>query len=140
MLDLAWVAEFKDGSSINQYDKEGNETKFKAVLDKKDELKRFMLVNRHSLTAYLVDLTKGFFTVGKVGGSVLEPRVDMFPKGEYHYRLIYFREVERAFGPTLKEIGEPSYTFFVGFQYTDENNRNVQTLAKIKSNGEMAIV
>ena len=57
MFDLIWGAHFKgDPETLWQYDKDGSEIPFKAVLDRQDDLEGFSLVNRRSMVSYLVDV------------------------------------------------------------------------------------
>jgi hypothetical protein len=139
MYDLIWIAHFKDGSILYQYDKNEQEILFKEVLAKQDDLMRFTLLNHKSREYYSVDLTTGCMQFSKDSGQLLPLREDMVRSDTYKYRLIYFREVTRNFGSTMNEIGVPLYTFFLGFQYTDEDNKNHKRVMKINVNGQWTV-
>jgi len=143
MLDLIWKASFKIDESasyeICQYDEKDKETLFKEVLDNQKNLEYFALLNRHTKVAYYVNLTDGWISVGKEGKPFLNPRTDMLRKNEHKYRLIYFREIERTFTSNLQEISNPKITYFLGFQYTDENNKNHKRIMKINVDGRWVI-
>lgn len=139
MLDLVWLANFKDGSELCQYNKDETENNFKQLLDRQDELKYFALINRHNGVTYVADLEHGCISYGLLKEPILEPRVDMLRKHSYRYRLIYFREVERSFNNSLQEVGNPSITYFLGFQYTDENNVNQKRIIKINPKGNWVV-
>ena len=139
ILDLIWLANFKDGSELCQYEKDETENNFKRVLDKQDDLKYFVLIHKNTGVSYIVDLERGCISCGLLSEPIFEPRVDMLRKHSYHYRLIYFREVERSFNSTLQEVEEPKITYFIGFQYTDENNTNQKRIIKINNKGNWIV-
>lgn len=142
MLTIEWIAEFKDGSFLKQYEEtpEGHrENLFKDVLDRSDDLVRFCLLNTRTGVIYIVDLTIGciYQTAPKV--ALPEPRADMLRSQDYTYRLIYFREVTREFGSNLRELGSPRIVYFLGFQYTDENGKNHKRLCRILEDGRLVV-
>ena len=148
MLDLVWVATFKDNPlPLFQYhcsledNKSAVEVPFSQVLEKQDELTHFALLNRRNGTWYQVDLQKG--TIGIAQGmdnvQFLEPRADMLRKDELKYRLIYFREVTRNFDSRMQEVGEHSVNYFIGFQYTDTEGHNHKRLMCVNADGQVVI-
>jgi len=139
LLDLFWLAKFKDGSQLMQYDKDGNEIAFKEVLDRQEQLKYFALVRRTDSLSYIVDLKLGTISQAKRGEAMFEPRQDMLRKEAYEYRLIYFREVEREFGSSMQPIGEPKTVYFLGFQYKDKNGSNNKRMIKIHKDGQWVV-
>ena len=143
MFDLMWGVVLKDNTQWTQYDKDGIESKFQTVLDAKDDVRLFYLVNRtlqpEKQVFYIVDLEKGCIYCAPSGCPLLEVRNDMLRKQTYNYRLIYFREVERTFDSTLKETVEAKVLFFMGFQYTDEHGYNHKRIMKIHSDGRFVI-
>lgn len=142
MFTIIWKAVFDDGSEISQYGRDGKETLFKEVLDKQKDLRYFTLLNRNSNETFTVDLEKGCILKSKVIENTIQlpqPRADMLRKKDYEYRLIYFREVARTFNSNLEEVGDTNVVYFVGFQYTDENEKNHKRLIKIHTNGEWVV-
>jgi hypothetical protein len=140
MFDLVWGAIFKDNSILQQYSiSDELETKFQEVLDRKDDLKLFYLLNRFTQMFYVVDLEKGCIYSVNNGSEMLELREDMLSKPKLNCRLIYFREVERTFDSALIETAEPKVLFFLGFQYTDLDGFNHKQVMKINSDGRFVI-
>ena len=140
MLHLIWHAHFTDGH-LYQYDlKTQKENLFQEVLDNQDKLVTFSLINRLTGDVYEVDLSKGIITTFKNNKpNNLEPRADMLRKESYTYRLIYFREVEKIFGANLEKIGADKIIYFIGFQYTDENEKNHKRIMKVYLDGQIVI-
>ncbi len=139
MLTIFWKAIFKNGSNLEQYDTEGNEKLFKEVLDKQDELSQFVLIDRRNGDVIVVNLIKGFIAKTKLAKEIPVPRADMLRKQTYDYRLIYFREVERSFDNSMREVGTPVIKHHVGFQYTDENNKNHKRVIAITEDGHWVV-
>lgn len=139
MLNIIWHARFKDNSFVLQYDKGGKEHLFKEVLDRQDELGYFALHNTINGDSFVVDMQNGCICKIKEGNEIFKPREDMLRKQEYDYRLIYFREVERTFDQKLNETAGVKITYFLGFQYTDENNKNHKRIIKINENGDWVV-
>ena len=135
MLDLIWIAVFKDGSKIQQFEdihEQKIEHTFKEVLDKQDELEQFILVSIKTFEVYKVDIKNGTISFGNI-----EPDQDQIIDSKYKCRLIYFRRVTRTFGLDLKEVGNVDIIYFLGYQYTDEQNRNHKRLMKIHKDGRL---
>ena len=143
MLDLIWHAEFKDESILNQFEDfdQKQENSFKIVLEKKEDLKKFSLTNIHTNLSYVVNLETGIFGIISplLNNELLELDEDMKNDTTYKYRLIYFRRVSRTFGADFKEIGDAHIIYFLGYQYTDEQNKNHKRLMKIHSDGRFII-
>lgn len=138
MLDLIWTAKFKDGSTINQFDEQETQTKehkFKEILDHQENLIGFTLVNIHTNVAYILNLENGTINITLNGSEELEPDKEML-KGLYKYRLIYFRRVQRYFTSSMVETGV-DITYFLGFQYNDEDGKNHKRFVKINSDGRL---
>lgn len=143
MLDLIWKAEFQDQALINQFDDDEQKVEhlFKEVLDKKDSLIKFSLQNRHTGLIYTINLETGIFGITSpiIKNALLDTDEDMKNDTSIRYRLIYFRRVSRNFGLDLKEIGEANIIYFIGYQFTDEHNKNHKRLMKIHSDGRFII-
>jgi len=137
-LPIVWHAQLKDKTMIHQYEGD-KENLFQLVLDRLDDLQYFSLEHTETGRFYVVDLTRGVIFYSHKGDPLLQPRADMLRKLEYKYRLIYFREVERHFNNSMQEIGVATRKYFVGFQYTDENDKNHKRIMKIDVNGTFVI-
>lgn len=142
-LDLVWAATFTDGI-VKQFDNPDNqetgEHLFKEVLDRKDALTSFSLLNLRTNRVYDVDLLNGrinIYTSGD-GDSNMEPEVSGSAK--YRYRLIYFRRVTRQMTWNGKQVGDKGVQdiqYFLGFQYTNEDGKNVKRLLQISKDDEV---
>ena len=139
MLTLPWTAKFTDGSYIEQYTNKCPENLFKSVLDRQDELELFYLVNKLNNDVFIVDLINGCISKTTTTEQKIEPRADMLRKDQYKYRLIYFREVAKHFDANLKPIGNEEIVYFIGFQYTDENDKNHKRMIKIQDDGRWVV-
>ena len=143
MLELTWIAEFEDGSKLNQFDDDEQkiEHSFKEVLDRKNTLTRFSVQNRHTKLVYTLSLVSGIFgiTSPAINNLLLDVDEDLKNDTLVRYRLIYFRRVTRNFGLDLTELGNASIVYFLGYQYTDEQNKNHKRLMKIHPDGRFII-
>ncbi len=150
MLTLPWTAIFSDGNRIMQYEQVNNkgtvvdelvytEHMFKEVLDRQDDLEFFFLANQKNKEIFLVDLITGCISKATENYEMLDPRADMLRKDQYKYRLIYFREVAKHFDANLKPVGNEEVVYFIGFQYTDENDKNHKRMIKIQDDGRWVV-
>jgi len=55
-LGFGWIADFKDGSSITQFNKNGKETLFKEVEDNMGNLAKFSIISADDKELYFADL------------------------------------------------------------------------------------
>jgi len=149
MLDLIWAAEFKNRDVIHQYDND-DQTKtehlFREVLDRRDDLKRFSLLNIRTNAVYTVDLINGRLRIwsptNKKAVVYSPPEIEVQGSKKYTYRLIYFRRVTQTMTWAGKNIGvgEPSsILYFLGFQYTNEKGENVKKMIQINKDDEVYI-
>lgn len=107
MVDY-WIAEFKDGSILEQFDGD-KENPFSMVEDKKDSLVSFKVVSED--TTYEANISENYIkennTIYKVKGK--------------NPKLIYFRRRKVRFDPRTKEILESRTTHHLGLKTsTDE--------------------
>lgn len=148
-LDLTWVARFKNGKILLQFDdyEQTREHLFKEVLERANDLQAFQLVNQRTRVLYSVDLVNGRLRVappiGEVPGSVTQnSEIETRGTDKYRYRLIYFRRVTLEMKWSGENInpGEPTdIQYFLGFQYTNEKSENVKRLLQISKNDEVYI-
>lgn len=142
MLDLIWVALFKDGNILRQFDDvdaQAGEHAFQEVLDRTEELAGFALLNVRTNAIYSVNLLNGTFSTSN--GQMMEQLLadeDMLRDSSCKYRLIYFRRVTRTFSHLdLKNASSPVITYFLGFQYNDADGRNFKRMVKISGDGRL---
>lgn len=132
-LSFFWRARFKDESTINQIDDEGNEHRFQEILDRFDELSYFYLTNNKD-KVFSVDLTNGiiFFNNHR-------PIEEEFKSEKKNIRLIYFRRnIVELNSQSFKEQ-KRDIIYFLGLQYLDKNNINRKILLQIDSQGNVVI-
>jgi hypothetical protein len=152
MLDLVWSAYFgNNGEVIHQFDdvEQTKEHTFKEVQDrnKQSALKMFTLFNKNTGVSYWVDLTGGRVIIeaaisGIKASSFWLRAVDDEVAGntEHKYRLIYFRRVTHSF--TLGQVAEQTSTptnidYFLGFQYTTADGKNVKRVIQITKDDDV---
>lgn len=144
-LAFVWQALLTDGTIINQFE-DAEQTKehlFREVLDRQDDLKLFTLINVKTQRIYRLDLELGRFHFMSLG-FIINPEQDMVGgSSKNKYRLIYFRRVEKSFSyggaRKIDDFSSP-IKFFLGYQYTDEEGKNVKHISQITENDEIYLV
>ena len=147
MLDLIWSAYFDDKTILDQYyNNEANivtERLFIEVQEKqkKSKLIRFVLSNTGRGAYYLVNLEQGRIYLNSHNSkNPSKPEIEVSGNPKYDYRLIYFRRVTRHItwaGEQMTDKGIQDIQYFLGFQYTNENNENVKRLLQISKDDEV---
>ena len=140
-LVLVWLAMFRDGTLLHQFDDEGQtrEHRFQEVLDRQDMLHTFCLLNLKTGSVYHVDLEHGRIRVSRPGSRVTEPEAEVEGDPSRRYRLMYFRRVtQRMTGDRYIESAEGSSTsYFLGVQYTAPDGSTVRRLLQITADDEV---
>jgi len=115
-IQFPWLARFKDGSELPQFNTDGSENLFRRVLDRQNDLVTFRV------GPVTVDLRDGSFLVHGTrlyGSSEVEKFEEWGIDERLPKRIIYFRRVTRKFGAAnLKEEGLPYIVYGVGWQAT----------------------
>ena len=133
-LSFQWIAFFKDGSSIPQFDFHSQtENLFKLIQDKLGELKYFMLRHSTEDIIFTVDLINGIILIGK--NQEIAPEL---VKEKTNIRLIYFRRVRNEIGEADMKVMSTEITHFLGFQYL-ENGINKKLILQIDKDGNCLI-
>ena len=133
-LDLVWTAKFEDGHLIRQFedDTQTVEHRFQEVLDYPTRPVLFQLVNVRTGKTYQVDLVNGRFQI--FGNTVcVPPEAEVQGDPAQNYRLIYFRRVTRSMG--AEESVDRQY--FLGYQYTTAEEKNVKRMIQITKDDEL---
>jgi len=148
-LDLTWVARFKNGEILRQFDDEEQtqEHLFKEILEQVNDLQGFQLINERTRVLYSVDLMNGRLRIAPPIGAVSNtltqhPEIEVSGTTKYNYRLIYFRRVTRTMtwaGERASDQGVQDIQYFLGFQYTNEKGENVKRLLQITKDDEVYI-
>jgi len=140
-IQFPWLARFKDGSELPQFNSDGSENLFRKVLDRQNDLVTFQV------GPVTVDIRDGSFIVHNIkitGSSEAEGFEEWGVDERLAKRIIYFRRVTRKFGATdLKEEGPPYIVYGVGWQATirgpetPTHVKNVKHLVFIHPNGDI---
>jgi len=117
-LGFYWIAEFKNGSKIVQFDKEGNETLFKEVEDNKEDLVKFFIVSHDVKEEYIADL---------VNKMLIGPNVSYELTGK-NPELIYKRRNRVRMEVGSGNIIDPSVTHILGIK-TDTEEKQFEVFA-----------
>jgi hypothetical protein len=110
---MEWGVLYKDGSTLEQYDKDRNEHLFKEI--KLDEVKLFIVSNGN--LNYGVNLIEGIFGIN--GESI------SFKDMEGEKKLIYFRRVKKCLGS-----GADNISHFLGFQIKGTSKKVILEINK----------
>ena len=143
-MNITWIAQFKDGTIIRQYDDEEQtkEHMFKEVLARQDDLAVFNLTNRLTGKLYRLDLSTGNLYIVKSGSFATNPEPDIVLNKKV--RLIYFRRMKKDMTFNDKgEIdsqGEPEVVaHFLGCQWNGPDNTNRKLLVQIQEDDQIHI-
>jgi len=143
VLKFIWSAKFIDGTRLNQFNnwvEQADEVGFKEVLDRQDELVEFELINLETKQRFAANLINGTLSMESTDDNETQiPDADILTRSAYSYRLIYFRRVSRSFNQQLREVSEPDISYFLGFQYNDENGKCHKRIMRITNNGKFII-
>jgi len=136
---MQWRAEFKNSSTLFQYDEQGREILFKKVIDRASDLKSLsILVDKNR--AYTVSLQDSHFSIFVNGIIINFFAHDINPKELKNIRYIYFiRESSKFSTKTLEQISPTKQHFWaLGFQAIYKNS-NIKRILHIYPNGEFTI-
>ena len=129
LLSFFWVAIFKDGTKIPQFEN-GQEHLFKEVLDKKDDLLYFNLTNGKG-QLFTIDLKNGRIAYNYLALPYLEDSKEI----KNNIRLIFFRRHTVEIG--TKDLKEKNHNieYHLGIQWNDSQDNNRQIVLRINSEG-----
>jgi len=143
MLGLIWQAYLKDGKIIKQFDDDAQtqEHKFQEVLDHQDNLAVFNLINVNSGRVYQVNLEHGRFHIFSPG-FIDAPEAEVAGNAAQRYRLINFRRVTQNMSWNGKSMNNDSSSilYFLGYQYTTAEGKNVKQLLQINDRDEIYLI
>jgi len=136
-----WLAKFKNGKVICQFDDQGKEVPFRKVLDCGDELESFTIT--FASTQCSVNLIDGIFTVTQKKGAPIRIYAldsDLYNKPtEFKYRLIYFQRCVEQISIGASSRSGVLFTA-VGWQTNNKNGKNIKRILKIHANDLIELV
>jgi len=127
-LIFTWIAIFKDGSKLEQFENE-IENRFQIVLDRMNELAFFNLTNKEG-KLFTVNLINGLIGYNKLEFPYIESK-----EIKENIRLIFFRRHQVTIGAS--DLIEKNHTihYHLGYQYLDKNLNNHKIILIIDENG-----
>ena len=131
MLSFHWVAIFKDGIKIAQFDEKGVEHRFQEVKDRFNDLILFYLISKNQ--QFVVNLVSG-----TIDNYDTVPPLHDSKEIKKNIRLIFFRRHKVTMGDNGKKQNH-TITYHLGFQYNYEDGKNRQTILKIDEEGNFTI-
>ncbi len=133
---VSWHAGFRDGSRLDQFDKNGNEILFGAVKNRFNELK--VLSISQGEIQYTVSLLDGMFSIGGKCLYVLDTNIYPPEKLE-NIRPIYFERWKHDFSASGGHQLKKEHLFTaIGFQ-ANYNGRNIKRYLEIYPSGDCKI-
>jgi len=142
-LGLIWVAKFSDDKTLRQFDdaEQTQEHLFRELQEYPAKLLIFQLENMRTQRIYQVDLEAGKIMQFSSPSLYTAPEAEVQGDKTRDYRLIYFRRITETVewaGGGVKPAGK-NVAYFVGFQYTDSEGKNVKRLVQISEQDEIYI-
>jgi hypothetical protein len=131
-LSFYWIAIFKDGTRINQFNEDGSENMFQLIKDRFDELGYFNLTNMKG-KLFTVSLLNGL-----IGYNDLVLPYREAKERKDSIRLVYFRRhrVEMTDNGIKKSH---TIEYHLGLQWVNSNNENRNIILQIDENGDFII-
>lgn len=117
-LAYQWVATYKDGSSLKQF--EGDKEHMFSEIDQ-DNLIIFSVEKLEGKNKLSVDLRTGVFYLNDVELAMVESNGDTYSLGKRItpkdiIKLIYFRRVIKTLNAEFQEIGAAKILHFIGWE------------------------
>lgn len=131
-LSFIWVALFKDGIKISQFDTNNTEHRFQEVKDKFKDLAYFNLTNRKG-KLFQVNLIQGMIGYNDIVFPYRESK-----EIKKNIRLIFFRRHTVTLGGNSEEQIH-NIEYHLGFQYNDEKGNNRKIILIIDQEGNFII-
>lgn len=133
---VSWHAVFRDGSSLDQFDKDGNEISFGGVKKRFNELRALSI--RLEERQYIVSLLDGMFNIG--GKCIYVLDTNKYPPDKLeNIRPIYFERWQQDFNATSGQpLGQKRLFVAIGFQAIFEG-RNVKRYLEVYDSGDCKV-
>ena len=127
-LKIHWLAQFSDGSQIKQFNN-GKENLFRGVLNRQNDLVKFILFHTEKSLRLTLDLKLGVIYINNT--QMPQPELLSNVDDRNSKRLIYFRRWKREIGQMGQKI-RADVIYFLGYQGNKNSNSNKYRLQKRK--------
>lgn len=134
-LKIHWLAQFSDGSQLKQFDN-GKENLFRDVLNRQNDLVKFILIHTERSLRLTLDLKLGVIYINNV--QMPQPELLSNVDDRNRKRLIYFRRITEKITQTGNIINT-TVLYFLGYQWTDKTGKNFKKIVQINSEGNIII-
>lgn len=115
-LVYEWQAEYSDGVFLDQYDDVNQKEHHFGHIDLA-RLQRFSLIRKDSPDVFAVDINTGNFFHNN------QPIDDLTFNLDERVKLIYFRRVQRYWGPGVKPGQEQSIEYHLGWESSSKDKK-----------------
>jgi len=132
-LKIHWLAQFSDGSQLKQFDN-GKENLFRGVLNRQNDLVKFILFHTEKSLRLTLDLKLGVIYIN----NIQIPQAELLSNSGSKNRLIYFRRITKEITQTGKTLNTTVF-YFLGYQYNNLAGKNFKKLIQIDDNGNLVI-
>ena len=133
---VSWHAIFRDGSRLDQFNKDGNEISFGAVKKRFGDLRALSI--RLDKRLYTVSLLDGMFNIG--GKCIYVLDTNIYPPNKLkNIRPIYFERWQHDFSATSGQpLGYRRLFTAIGFQAMFKG-KNVKRYLEVYDSGDVKI-
>lgn len=135
-LKIHWLAQFSDGSQLKQFETNGKENLFRGVLDRQNDLTKFILFHTEKSLRLTLDLRIGVIYINNI--QMPQPELLSNVDDRNNKRLIYFRRITKEIAQTGNVINT-TVLYFLGYQYNNLAGKNFKKVVQINSNGDVII-
>jgi len=135
-LKIHWLAQFSDGSQLKQFDN-GKENLFRDVLNRQNDLTKFILFHTEKSLRFTLDLKLGVIYINNV--QMPQPELLSNVDDRNRKRLIYFRRIAEEIGTISGVVLNAKIIYFLGFQYNNKAGKNCKKIIQIDEEGNIIV-
>jgi len=138
-LKIHWLAQFSDGSQLEQFEANGKENLFRGVLNRQNDLTRFILFHTEKSLRFTLDLKLGVIYINDI--QMPQPELLSNVDDKNRKRLIYFRRITKELNSFKGTVSTTNTTvlYFLGYQYNNEIGKNFKKILQINNEGNIII-
>lgn len=135
-LKIHWLAQFSDGSQLKQFETNGKENLFRGVLNRQNDLVKFILFHTEKSLRLTLDLKLGVIYINDI--QMPQPELLSNVDDRNSKRLIHFRRRKMEINLSGKKIKQ-DIIYFLGYQWNDKTGKNFKKLIQISESGDLII-